>query len=1229
MSKYLTNLVVFLAGLAVVGWIGAGYAGNNPLALAVTLLIGACYVGGALELLRYQQATSSLTRALSGLSDAPGNLGSWLDQLPPSLRNAARLRIEGERAGLPGPALTPYLVGLLVLLGMLGTFLGMVVTLRGTGLALESATDLAAIRASLAAPVKGLGFAFGTSIAGVASSAMLGLLAALCRRERVRAAQLLDSKAATTLRVYSQGYQREESFKLLQRQAEVMQRQADAMPTLVDQLQAMMNSMAQQNQALSDRHMASQDAFQGKAEAAYSRLATVMEQSMKESVSQSARSAGAALQPVVEATMASLSRETASLQDTVTQAVQRQLEGLTSGFQATTSNVAGIWNQALAGQQRASEALSQDLRASLDHFAQTFEQRSAALLDSVSSRLEESSGSMSHAWTQALSRQEQASEKLAGDNLQALTAAAASFEQHSASLLRTLNQSHSLLQSELASRDQQRLAAWTETLGAMGATLRQEWEQSGAQAAERQEAISATLAQAVHDITAQSQVQAQLLDGVSARMEAAANGVSQQWASALARQEQAGEKLAGDNRQALAAAAATFEQHSAALLQTLDQSHAQLQAALASRDQERLAAWTGTLTAMGATLSQEWQQAGADTVARQQAVSDTLAQTARDIAAQTQAQAGLLESVSARLETAAGSVTQAWTEAQARQELVNAQLAGDNQQALETAAATFEQHSAALLQTLDQSHTELQAALASRDQERLAAWTGTLTTMAAKLGQEWEQAGTQAALRQLEINDTLAQTARDLTAQTQAQAGLLESVSARLETAATGVTQAWTDAQARQEQANAKLAGDNQQALETAAAAFAQHSTGLLQTLEQSHAGLQDALASRDQERLAAWTGTLTAMAAKLGQEWEQAGTQAALRQLEVNDTLAQNARDITAQTQAQAGLLESVSARLETAATGVTQAWTDAQARQEQVNAKLAGDNQQALETAAAAFEQHSSALLQTLEQSQTDLQAALASKDEARLEAWTGKLGTIADSLRAEWEQTSSYTANQQQQICDTLAITAQDISAQTQASANDTIAEIGRLVQAASEAPRAAAEVIGELRQKLSDSMERDNDMLEERTRLLETLGTLLDAVNHTAAEQRTAVDALVSSSADLLDRVGTQFTEQAQAETGKLAEVAAQVASGAVEVASLGESFGTAVQLFGESNDKLVAHLQRIEAALDKSIARGDEQLAYYVAQAREVVDLSMVSQKQIIENLQQLAVQRATAGAEAA
>ncbi|MET5020244.1 DUF802 domain-containing protein, partial [Burkholderia pseudomallei] len=86
----------------------------------------------------------------------------------------------------------------------------MAMTVRGTGAALERSTDLQAIRASLAAPVTGLGFAFGTSIAGVATSAMLGLRSALCRRERLDAAQALDSKIASTLRVHSHAHQRDE-----------------------------------------------------------------------------------------------------------------------------------------------------------------------------------------------------------------------------------------------------------------------------------------------------------------------------------------------------------------------------------------------------------------------------------------------------------------------------------------------------------------------------------------------------------------------------------------------------------------------------------------------------------------------------------------------------------------------------------------------------------------------------------------------------------------------------------------------------------------------------------------------------------------------------------------------------------------------------------------------------------------------------------------------------------
>ncbi|RYY69443.1 MAG: hypothetical protein EOO24_50885, partial [Comamonadaceae bacterium] len=166
MNRFL-HYTAFAIGFVAIGWVGAGYLGTQPLALGVTLVIGAFYLMGALELRRFQAATASLAHAVADAAP-PISLGDWLAPLHPSLRNAVRLRVEGERVGLPGPALTPYLTGLLVLLGMLGTFVGMVVTLKGTGTALESASDLLAIRSSLAAPVKGLGLAFGTSLAGIA-----------------------------------------------------------------------------------------------------------------------------------------------------------------------------------------------------------------------------------------------------------------------------------------------------------------------------------------------------------------------------------------------------------------------------------------------------------------------------------------------------------------------------------------------------------------------------------------------------------------------------------------------------------------------------------------------------------------------------------------------------------------------------------------------------------------------------------------------------------------------------------------------------------------------------------------------------------------------------------------------------------------------------------------------------------------------------------------------------
>ncbi|HKT66991.1 MAG TPA: DUF802 domain-containing protein, partial [Burkholderia sp.] len=451
MSRIRLDLVVFVAGLLAVCWIGVGYAASNPLAAAVTLLIGACYVAGAWELLRYRQATATLSRAVTGLAEPPAKLDAWLDTLHPGLRGAVRARIEGARVALPGPSLTPYLVGLLVLLGMLGTLLGMVVTLKGTGAALESATDLDAIRASLIAPVKGLGFAFGTSIAGVATSAMLGLLSALVRRERIDAGQQLDATIATTLRVHSSAHQRDESFRLLQRQADVM-------PALVDRLQTMMTTLEARSVALHDRQVESQQAFFDRTERAYAGLASNVGDALKESAAESARVAGAALQPVVAATMTGLAQEMHALRDTVTGAVQRQLDGLTDGFEKTTENVTAVWNRALDAQRREGDAVAQQLQTTLGQFTDTFSQRSTDLLEGVATRLESTERRLSDVWRDALARQEQVGEALAGQHAQALGEAAATFERHSGAALAAMRESHAGLQTQLAARDEARLS---------------------------------------------------------------------------------------------------------------------------------------------------------------------------------------------------------------------------------------------------------------------------------------------------------------------------------------------------------------------------------------------------------------------------------------------------------------------------------------------------------------------------------------------------------------------------------------------------------------------------------------------------------------------------------------------------------------------------------------------------------------------------------------------------
>ena len=410
-------MTAFGLGLMAVIWVAIGYIGSHFLALTMTLIIGAVYVFGALELQRFHRDTTALAAALRALPAGLVSLEAWLAGLPESLRNAVRLRVEGERVGLPGPAVTPYLVGLLVMLGMLGTFLGMVVTLNGAVLALEGSTDLATIRAALSAPVKGLGLAFGTSVAGVAASAMLGLVSALCRRERQDVGLLLDTQIAGALREFSLTHQRQETFK-------AMQQQAHALPGVVDKLEALMATLVQQNSATQAQLTAGQDAFHRATHTTFTTLADSVERSLRTALADSARAAVDTVKPAVETALEGFARTAGTQHERIAATVERQLDSLATRFDSGMTQTTARWAEALDAR-LANQAQQEETRLatwagtlerSTQDSAAQIQTQARATLDEIA-RLIDTAAAAPQAAAEVIARlREEVSANLARDN---------------------------------------------------------------------------------------------------------------------------------------------------------------------------------------------------------------------------------------------------------------------------------------------------------------------------------------------------------------------------------------------------------------------------------------------------------------------------------------------------------------------------------------------------------------------------------------------------------------------------------------------------------------------------------------------------------------------------------------------------------------------------------------------------------------------------------------------
>lgn len=414
-TRLLFNAAALLGAIAIL-WMGVDFIGANALALTVTLVIGFVYGLGLVELVQFRRDTARLRGALDSAGETD-NLDTWLSPLPPTLRNPVAQRIRGDRVGLPAPVFSPYLVGLLVMLGLLGTFIGMVDTLHGAVIALEGSTELNAIRAGLAAPIQGLGLAFGTSVAGVAASAMLGLNATLSRRERMQVTRLLDQCAGTVFREHSLQYNRQQTYL-------AMQGQAEALPQVAEQLTRMAGELERSGNTLAQQLLANQERFHRETREQYTALADSVGASLRDNLAQSGRLAGESIAPAVEQALAQITEESRSTHRELLAANQSHLAEVTQALSGTAADISAALDDSSRGMTEAAREESRGLVAEIGRLLASTETLVEARAANEAS-WQEQQGQRIHALTSALRKELGELSGTVSDHLSSLQANAA------------------------------------------------------------------------------------------------------------------------------------------------------------------------------------------------------------------------------------------------------------------------------------------------------------------------------------------------------------------------------------------------------------------------------------------------------------------------------------------------------------------------------------------------------------------------------------------------------------------------------------------------------------------------------------------------------------------------------------------------------------------------------------------------------------------------------------
>ncbi len=497
-------------GLFVVARTAVYYAGQDSGALLLVLAMGVGLALGLYELCGRVQRALALDAELSRL---PARLDeAEIDRLSPTLRQLFWARIERAPMAARGESLTPYLVGLMVMLGLLGTLLGLFETLGGAGHALTASNNIDALRSGLSGPMRGLTRSFGCSAAGVSASALLGLASAIVRRREGALFSRIQSYANEALRDLSPARSQALTLSRLSEQGASMPAAAQALARVAQQLDGLSERWeAAHAHAAALQQKSIEEAFKhlhgemsqaaGEAGRNLQRVLTqqieLLLQKTRESVAQHARETGHTLDRELAARREGdvllrkgLGEELAALQAGIAESsraqsalVTAQVEQLASGLARSAAlqeeqlaqqrSVAGEQLASLAGAAKTlSEQIEQDARARRDDAAQ--------LVDRVADALTRAGGELSgiaQAVSAQLTTRMDAEHSLAEQTREAMALLEANGRAMGEALTRQENAVAALL-----SGAQQRLLEGSDVLLARG-TARVDQAQSEARAA--------------------------------------------------------------------------------------------------------------------------------------------------------------------------------------------------------------------------------------------------------------------------------------------------------------------------------------------------------------------------------------------------------------------------------------------------------------------------------------------------------------------------------------------------------------------------------------------------------------------------------------------------------------------------------------------------------------------------------------------------------------------------